>query len=862
MSAISETRPAGRAAVSPALPLPLRLAVRELSAGLRGFGIFLACLALGVWAIAGVGSMARSLTEALARDGRVILGGDIAFSLQQREATPLERAFLDAQGRVSSVASLRAMAIAGENGTSLVELKAIDGLYPLVGEMVTDPAQPLATLIARQGDAFGAVVDPAILARLDIKVGDRFTVGDAGFVVAAALTSQPDKVADGVGFAPHLFISQEALRATNLIQPGSLSRWSYRIALPEGRAGDADLARVEAAAKEAHPDAGWNVRTRLKAASNFERNIERFSQFLALVGLTALIVGGVGVANAVRGFVERKRTAIAVMKSVGAPGSRVVMVHLVQVMLVAVMAVVIGLTVGAATPYVVSSLVGDLLPIRLTPTLAPFELGLAAAYGLLCAFAFAIGPLGHAHDVPVAALFRERIEPDRRWPRPRYLVAMALAIGALVLVALFSTTQTRVAAIFLASAAGAFVTLRLVAWGLMALVRRLPRPRRPMVRLALANIHRPSAVTPTLMLSLGLGVTLLVVVALVDANFARQLNRSLPEQAPSFFFLDIPSSRAADFDAFLKAKTQGATIDRVPMMRGRVVSLAGVPAAEIKAAENAAWVLEGDRGITFAATMPEGSRLVEGEWWPADYRGRPLVSFDVELARGLGLKLGDAIVVNVLGRNIEATVANLRQIEWRSLGINFVMVFSPNTFAGAPHTNLATMTLTPAEATPQNEGLLIRDLGRQFPMITAIRVKDALEAVTDVVGKLAIAIRGASGVVLLASLLVLGGALAAGHRARLYDAVILKTLGATRGRLLRAYALEYGLIGLSAALIGLGAGSIAAWYVVAKVMELSFAFDLSAVAAALAAVVVAIVLGLIGAIRVLGQSPARHLRDV
>ncbi len=843
------------------LPLALRLALRELAGGLRGFGIFFACLALGVWAIAGVGSMSRSLTEALARDGRVILGGDMAFGLQQREATPEERRFLDAQGRVSSVASLRAMANAGDRGTTLVELKAVDDAYPLVGAMVTDPPAPLADLMRREGDAFGAIVDPATLARLDLRTGDSLSIGEARFVVKASLVSQPDKVADGVGFAPHLFVSQEALRATNLLQPGSLVRWSYRVVLPEGRASDADLERVEAEAEEALPEAGWNIRTRLRAAANFERNIERFSQFLALVGLTALIVGGVGVANAVRGFVDRKRTSIAVMKSIGAPGGRVVAVHLVQVMLVAGLAVLLGLAVGAATPYAVASAFGDLLPVRLSPTVAPWELGLAALYGLLCAFAFAIYPLGRAHDVPVAALFRDRIEPDGAWPRRRYLVAVALAVIALVAVALLSTTQTRVAAIFLVAAAGAFVALRLVAMGLMAAVRRLPRPRRPMLRLALANIHRPAAVTPTLMLSLGLGVTLLVVVALVDANFARQLNSALPARAPNFFFLDIPSNRAADFDAFLQKAAPGSTLERVPLMRGRIVSLNGVPASEVKAAENASWVLEGDRGLTYAQTPPEGSELTAGEWWPADYRGSPLVSFDAEIGEGLGLKLGDRVVVNILGRNIEARIASFRKIEWRSLGINFVMVFSPNTFAGAPHTNLATVTLAHDSQEAEAERAIVRGLGQAFPMVTSIRVKEALEAVNDVVGKLAIAIRGASGIVLLASLLVLGGALAAGHRARLYDAVILKTLGATRARLLTAYAIEYGIIGLCAALVGLAAGTIAAWFVVARVMQLGFAFDPAAVAAAVAAVIVAIVLGLIGATRVLGQSPARHLRD-
>jgi putative ABC transport system permease protein len=300
----------------------------------------------------------------------------------------------------------------------------------------------------------------------------------------------------------------------------------------------------------------------------------------------------------------------------------------------------------------------------------------------------------------------------------------------------------------------------------------------------------------------------------------------------------------------------------VPMMRGRLVSLKGVPVEQIKAQEQVAWVLDGDRGITYAAEVPEGSQIVAGEWWQADHSGKPLVSFEREVAAGLGLDVGDEILVNVLGRNIAATIANLRQVEWRSLGINFVMVFSPNTFAGAPHTHLATVTF-PNEAGTAREAAILRDTAKAFPLVTSVRVKDALEAVNTIVAQLVTAIRGASSIALAASLLVLAGALAAGHRARLYDAVVLKTLGATRARLIGAYALEYGVLGLATALFGLLAGTMAAWLIVTRVMNLSFTFEpAGALVAASLAVVAAIGLGLLGTLRILGQKPAPYLRNL
>ncbi|MER2266355.1 ABC transporter permease [Methylobacterium oxalidis] len=852
----------GRRAASLAarLPLTLRLALRELRGGLRGFAVFLACIALGVAAIAGVASISRSLSDGLGREGRRILGGDLSYNLINREATETERAALTAEGPVSVVASLRAMAVApGEKGAALVELKAVDATYPAAGELLTEPQAPLADLLAPEDGADGAVADPALLTRLDLKVGDRITLAGRPFAIRASLVSEPDKIANGIGFGPRLIIAQEALRATGLVQPGSLNRWSYRLQKPG--ASDADLVATLERVARAAPDAGWEVRSRVNADPRFAKSIERFTQFLTLVGLTALIVGGVGVANAVHAFVERKRGSIATLKSVGMPGSGVVGLYLTQVMLIAGLGTAIGLGIGAALPYLLDAAFRNDLPLPLNPTLAPAELALAAAYGLLTALAFAITPLGRAHDVPVSGLFRDAVDPSRTGVRWRYRAILVAALAALVGLALLTAFDRRVALIFIAAVGIAFGLLRLVALGLMAGAARLPRPRRAAPRMALANLHRPGALTPAIVLSLGLGVTLLVTLSLIDANVRRTLTSSLPARAPNLFFLDIPTADADGFHAFLGKAAPGGKIERVPMMRGRIVALDGKPASSIRPPDDAAWVLDGDRGITYAEDPPEGSGIVEGRWWNAEEARGRLVSFDAELGRALGLKLGSNVTVNVLGRNVTATIANFRKVEWRSLGINFVMVFSPGTLRGAPHSDLATLTL-PGGTDAKAENAILRDVARAYPSVTSVRVKDALEAVNDLVGKLVLAIRGASGIAVAASLFVLAGAVAAGHRARLYDAVVLKVLGASRGRLLSVYSLEYGALGLATAVFGLIAGSLAGWVIVSKVMRLDFALDLGgALVAAALAVAFAVLIGLAGTWRILGQKPAPYLRQ-
>jgi putative ABC transport system permease protein len=842
--------------------LVLRLALREMRAGLSGFVVFIACIALGVGAIAGISATARSLITGVGTQGRTILGGDLAVSLVQREAAPNERAFLERQGTVSSIATLRAMAVAGDGSAALVEAKAVDARYPSVGALTNDPPGDAAALLAERDGVFGAIADPGLFDRLGLKPGDRITIGGATLALRAAIASEPDKIATGVGFGPRLILAQAALPATGLIQPGSLVRWTYRVSLVPGRASDADVVRVQEEAGRELPDAGWEIRTRLNADPRFASNIERFTQFLTLVGLTALLVGGVGVANAVSAFVDRKRISIGILKSLGAPGRQIVAIYTMQVLMVAALGIALGLAIGAALPFLASWALGGLLPIAIEPTIAPAQLGLAVLYGLLTALAFSIVPLGRAQDVPVSGLFRDRIAPASGRPRAVYLGAAALLALALVAVAVASSYDRRVALLFVGAAALTFGLLRLIAAGLMAAARRLPHPRQPLLRLALANVHRPGALTASLVLSLGLGITLLVTLAVIDGNLQREITRTLPAQAPNAFFIDVPSAQSAPFGAFLAERAPGSTIEDVPMMRGRIVALGGQPVGQAKPNPDAAWVLDGDRGITYAAAIPEGSTLEAGQWWPADYAGPPLVSFDGELARGIGLKLGDEVTVNVLGRAVTARIANLRKVEWRRLGINFVMVFSPNTFAGAPNTHLATLTL-PAGADPALEGRILREAARAFPAVTSVRVRDAIEAVGQIVSQLVLAIRIASSVALVASLLVLAGALAAGHRARLYDAVVLKTLGATRWKLLGAYIVEYGVLGLATGLFGLLAGTLAGWAVITKVMHLGFTLVIggSVISAALA-IAVAIVLGLAGTWRILGQKPAPYLRDL
>ncbi|WP_432286012.1 ABC transporter permease [Aminobacter sp. BA135] len=842
------------------LPLAVRFAAREMRGGLRGFLIFLTCIALGVAAIGGVNSVARAITAGVASEGQALLGGDIRFQLIQREATDKEKTFLEGVGTVSHNAGMRSMArLEDGSDQSLVEAKAVDDAYPLYGQLVTEPALPRAELFAERSGVFGAAAPDLLFERLNLKLGDRIKLGSATFELRAKLVTEPDAVSDGFGFAPRLLVSMEGLSTSGLIQPGSLVEHAYKLRMPVGTS-EAEVADVRERANAEYPEAGWSVRTRTNAAPALSANIERFTQFLTLVGLTSLVVGGVGVANAVRAYLDGKRGVIATFKSLGASGGFVLTVYLIQILLIAGLGIAIGLALGALMPFAASAALQSVIPVPAEAGVYPAALAMAALFGVLVTLAFAILPLGRARDVPATALFREMGFEGRGLPRLVY-IATALGIAAiLAALAIWFAGDRRIATIFVGATIFSFLVLRAVAVAVQWLARKSPRVRSTALRLAVGNIHRPGALTPSVVLSLGLGLTLLVTLALIDGNLRRQISGSLPERAPNFFFVDIQPDQVDDFARLVEAEAPGGKLVRVPMLRGRVMALNGTDVQKLNVPPEGAWVLRGDRGLTYARNLPENSTLSQGTWWPADYSGEPLVSFSAQEAGELGLKLGDMVTVNVLGRNVTAKIANFREVQWESMGINFVMVFSPNTFAGAPHSWLA--TLTEDKAVPADEIKILNAVTRSYPAITTVRVKDALDVVNRLVAQLGTAIRAAAGVALIASVLVLAGALAAGNRARVHDAVILKTLGATRRTLISAFSLEYMLIGLATAIFALAAGGVAAWFVVARIMTLPSSFlPEVAVATIVFALVLTVGFGLVGTWRVLGHKAAPVLRS-
>jgi putative ABC transport system permease protein len=841
--------------------LALRLARREMRSGLGGFRLFIACLALGVGAIAAILSFSRAVEEGVKADSREILGGDVSISVLYREASPDQMAFLRQEGQLTRWIDSRAMAHPVKEGgrPTLVQLKAVEQAYPLYGKLELKDGGSLPDALAKRDGVWGAVVEEAALKRMNIALGDLVKVGEATVQVRALIAREPDNGLNAfASLGPRLMMSFDALADSQLVQPGSLLTWQYRLRLPPG---GSDTAAVEAI-RARYPRDGWHVQGLADAGGSIRFWLDRLTQFLGLIGLSSLLVGGVGVGNSVSSFLATRQRTIATMKCLGAPQRLVFMTYFLQLAALALLGIAIGVVLGVSLPFLAQSVIAEVLPVRARIDLYARPIFVAAGFGVLVSLLFALVPLMRARTVPAATLMRGAIVPQRSrfgwrsfgWRDGLILGGVAMALA---LFTVFTAVERRIGAWFVLGSVGAFLAFPAVAEGLMFVAARAGKPRLAALRLALANLHRPGAPTPIVMLSLGLGLTVLVGTALIEGNLRDQITRRIPKDAPAFFFVDIQSSQIEAFRKAIAEVPGAGTLDEVPSLRGRIVKIGGKPVSEMDVPPEARWAVDGDRGVTYSATPPEGAQIVAGQWWAPDYRGPQLLSFDAGLAEAFHLGVGDTITVNVLGRDIDARIGSLRRIVWQTLALNFVFVFSPGTLDKAPHTYLATV-----KATPAAEDKIFDIVTDRFPNVTVVRIRDAIETASDVLGNIEFATRAIGLLSILAGVLVLAGAMLATQRRRVHEAVVMKVLGATRGRIAGIFALEFAALGLVTALTAIVVGTIAAWLVVTRLMKLDWTFlPTVAISVALGAMALTLAFGLVGTLAALRQRPLALLRN-
>ena len=830
-----------------------RIALREMRGGLHGFRIFLLCLLPGVIAIGGIGTFSAAVRAGLWEDARAMLGGDVEVRLMHRGISQDERTYFEDLGEISQVVQLRGMPYHAEADVrALAEVKAVDHAYPLYGEVRLEPAIALSSALEKNTEGvWGAVAEPGLKERLSLSVGDRVTLGDVELEIRARLVEEPDRSLAGFTFGPRFMMDKGALEQSGLLGDESLASYLLRIALPE----EADAEETARSIEAAYPDAGWRVHNWQEAEPRIRDFLERMTFNLTLIGLCALLSGGVGVHGAVRGYLTGKLHHIATLKCMGASGGVVFTSYLLQIGTLALLAVAIGSAIAAAVPWFANIVIGHLLPVRVGLYWLP--LGTASVFGILIALLFSLHAIGVARNVPPSALFRG-YTLNGSWKCGRDILLFILVILMLLVgFAFYVSAEPRLTAWFLVGAIVVFLIFRFFTSFIVYSARALPRPVRGSLRMAMASIQRPGSPAGAIVFALGVGLTTLVVITHVQTNLNRFVLDTLPKDAPAFFVMDIQGNQ---IDQFLEDANHYAGVERVdtsPILRGRITSLAGVPVSEATIDPSVRWAVRGDRFMTYREDVPDGNEIVKGTWWDENSEPGNRVSITADLGKGLGLEPGEELEVHVMGRRIQATVTNWREVDWSSLQMNFALVFHPDVLSAAPASWLASI-----HGDEASEGELFREITSSYPDATVIGTRDILSQASRTINRIGMAFRAVGAVSLLAGFLVLAGAVTADQQRRIREAVIAKVCGATRGDLIRALLAEFALLGLAGLTLSYLVGSLAAYGIIRGLMEMAYSPDHPAVALVLLPGVIGVVLvGVIGTWHVLGQRPARHLRE-
>ena len=854
------------------------IAKRDLSARFRGLRLLLVCLFLGVGALAAIGTLTGAIANELSSRGRTILGGDIEVAVWQRSPTGPELAAFAKEGKVSGGYRMQAMARASELAAP-VELKAIDQAWPLVGRLTLKDGRHVG--MPAEGEVW---LGEGAADRLGIGPGSAVTIGTLTLKVGGIIADEPDRLGEGFTLGPVVIARLDVPEKAGLTAPGAMYRAKWRIATPANADPEGAIERLT----KQFPSAGFEARSRERAAPGAERFVSRMGDFLILVGLAALVIAGIGIGGGVSSYLEARRGSVATLKVLGATSGDIARIYLLQIGAAAVIGSIAGLFAGVLVTPLLASALGALLPVAPGLTFDPAALLRAAAFGLLVALVFAAPPLLSARRFPAMAIFRARVSPLASNWRDAVL-PVGLGMAGIAALALIGARQPLISASFLGGALALLLLLGGLGWLIRTVAARLPRPKQPLLRIALANLHRPGAQTGALVTALGFGLSAFVLLAAIQTSLDANIQARVPQRAPDYFVLDVPRDRAGEFIKTVQTEAPGAKVRTVPALRGSILAYGPadklIRVADLKELPDNAWALRGERGLTYSEAVPEGNTVTKGQWWPKDHAGEPLVSIDERLAESLDLKIGDQLTIGLLGVERTARISSFRRIDWDSLGFNYVMVFSPNALSDAPH-NLAAMVDLPRSPSPSGEGYgvepvdasattptptpplkgrgsLLRTLVKAFPSSSVIEVGGVLNQARDLLRQVSLAILSAASVAVLAGIAVLLGAIAAARASRIYDNVILRVLGASRGQLLVLQLAEYALLATVLAGVALALGMGTAWLVVVKLFEFDWLPDWPSVLATLG-LGLALVIGfaLAASLPLLRAKPAQALREL
>ncbi|MBH0203710.1 MAG: FtsX-like permease family protein [Nitrospira sp.] len=883
----------------------VKMAWRETRAAWRHFLYFLVCIAIGVGVLTGVSLFGTQVEHTVTKEARGLLGGDLEIRLS-RPITQNGQAILDSlrergisQTHVSELVAMAARAEPSENGqpTQIVELKAVEPHYPLYGSLRLEPTRDVTELLRQQTHGcsdqacFGVVVQESLLIRMGLAVGDRLRIGQGLFIITGVVRTEPDRMANAFSLGPRVLISREGLHAAELVKMGSRIRERYLLKIPNTMTPEPLLYELRG---RLAPDAA-RVSSYRDAQPQLKQSLEQLTRYLGLIGLTALFVGGLGVATSIHAFVREKLPTIAILKTVGADSPTIIRTYGLQALILGLIGSVVGLMIGVllhqGLPWMIAALMASDLLDQLgfgqsgvALSLAPLAKGLAL--GMLSTLLFTLWPLLTIREIKPARIFRRDVAPfvsssdpdTTRWwmfwkglDPAKILTSISIGLG-LALLSIWQANSWRVGLLFILAFAAAVLLLGASAHGALRALKQSPRPGHLVLRQALGNVIRPGSQVVNITIAIGIGVMVVTTVSLVERSLLVQVSENRPTDSPTFFFIDIQPDQAEGFVGLLHQRSSDPSPKLTPLVRSRLAGLKGTPVkieatseeeeqkekATQKEERRKKWYLTREYVLTFLQDLPKDNKIVQGEWWkPGQAFTKPLISIEEEAAKQLGLSVGDTLELDIQGTPITGEISNIRQVEWGNFSTNFYMIFSPGALDGAPHTYVATVRVAPSEEVGLQQAVVA-----SFPNVTAINIGDVLDSFARVLDRLSLAIRAVALFCVLSGGLVMAAALAATRYRRLYESVILKALGATRSVIARSFAVEYALLGALGGLLGCALASALSWAVLSTVFDLSWSLQPAVLATSFTATItLTMLVGFLSTYRLLGQPPLSVLRQ-
>ena len=842
----------------------MAVAAREFRGSTGRIVFFAVCLAVGVAAVVAVSGLSSALDGTIRAQARQLLAADLAVESRRPIAAEILAAIDQVAGTQRVLVCELPSVVTGARGDDgdgapdasvLSELKAVGTGYPFYGELVTQPVRPLEELL----DDHHVVVGPELLVRLGIDVGEDLRIGGERFTVAGTVSAEPDRMGASFSFGPRVLLSLAALERTRLAGLGSRVNYQVLVRLPDGTTPDA-LAAAAASVRSSIADPEFvDLETASQAQPTLRSGLGRVERFLGLVALLSLLIGGIGVAQAVRAWLAGRLDAIAVLRALGVRPREVFVLYLGQTALLALLGSVVGAVAGTMVARAVPTLVSGLLPVEVVVGWQPIAMVRGVALGLGVALLFGLRPLVDAMRVPPIRVLRRDADP---LPVSR---VVGVLLSSVLIVGITATASVQSGSLLrgLQFAAGLVVATAVLAGSAYLVVRlagRAPRDHGSLIlRHGLAALARPGSGTLGAIVALGLGVLTVVGMWLIQDRLSAQLRADLPDQAPTVFLVDIQPDQWSGVEENL-VSAGAEDIDSVEVVMGRLESINGVPVADIAVVENdrssdRRWVLTREQRLTSMAELPEDNVIVDGDLWA--HPDRAEVSIEKDFARDLGVGVGDSIVFDIQGVPVELLISSIRTVEWESFSINFFLVVEPGVLDRAPRFRIATARLDASEEMPLQDRL-----AAGFPNVTLLRIRDVLEKVVGILEQLGNGIRFLGAFTVVAGIAILAGAVSAGTIRRGRQVALFKTLGMTRAQVVAVFAVEYALVGLVAGVLGTVGAVVMAWAVIRFGFQIAWALHPGALMVALAAtVVLSVVAGLTASTRALAVRPLAVLRQ-